>query len=110
ENKKEISIDMGRAMFHLLSIEALLAYRRMAIQIADRFDEVIDAAELQDAEGVTEARKAIAAADGEEERYLAIRNFMLELGFQEQQAVLEAVRKLAPQRSYPELAEVANRG
>jgi hypothetical protein len=110
ENKKDIGIDMGRAMFHLLSIEALLSYRRMALQIGGNFDAVIEAAGLDDADGVTEARKAVAAADGDEERYQAVKKFMLDLGFRDQQKLLEANREMAPKRTYPELEQIADGG
>ena len=110
ENRKEVIVEMSRGTFHLLSMEATVAYRRMAVQIADNFDRVIEAAELADAEGVADAREAIAAADGDDERYQAVVDFMLELGFREQQALLQANRDIAPPRTYPELDEIARRG
>lgn len=103
EDRKKVAEEMGRAMFHMLSLEAMLGYRRMALQVADNFDAVIKAAELEGAEGVDEARTALAAADGDEARYQVVVDFMADLGFREQQALLEANRENAPKRTYPEL-------
>jgi hypothetical protein len=109
DNRGAVAVEMGRAMFHLLSMEAMLAHRRMALRIADDFGAVIEAAELAGAEGVADAREAIAAAESDDERYQAVVDFMLELGFREQQALLNANRERAPKRDYPELDEIGKR-
>lgn len=106
QNRGAIGIDMGRAMFHLLSMEAMLAFRRMALQVADDFDDVVVAADdvAEEApEAVQQARKALAEAGDDDARYDAIVAFLQELKFSQQRAVLEANRKMAPPRDYAEL-------
>src|SRR5690606_1335208 len=106
EDRNKVIQEASPAMYHMLSIEPMVAYRRMALQVADNFDAVVEAAELDDEEGVDEARTALAAADGDEAHYQVIVDFMADLGFRQQQALLEANREMAPKRTYPELENI----
>jgi hypothetical protein len=105
---QKVAIEAGRSTFQLLTMNPMMSFRRMTLEIADNFDAVMreSGAAEEASEAVATARAAIGAARGNDARHAAIVKLLQELDFGQQRKVLETNRRLAPKPSFPELEKI----
>ncbi|MFG0285959.1 MAG: hypothetical protein ACF8R7_16200 [Phycisphaerales bacterium JB039] len=108
ENMQEVAVTAGRATFHLLTMNPMMSFKRMTLEIAGNFDQVMSQSGVAEAapDEVAAAKKALAEATTDDQRSKVIVDLLGELRFSQQRAVLEANEELAPDPSFPELQNI----
>ena len=108
ENMQEVAVTAGRATFRLLTMNPMMSFDRMTLEIAGNFDAVMSqsGAAKTAPDEVAAAKEELSQATTDEQRSKVIVDLLSDLRFSQQRAVLETNAELAPDPTFPELEDI----